>query len=94
MPKCATCADHFRPWWCPQGHDNFCEDSDTFRPVVASFGPGHGLDDMVARVIEFCRVRLLWDELLAEVAEENPAQYARFKARLSGKKRKRTGVQG
>ncbi len=60
----------------------FCRDRPAFRPVVASFGPGQGLDDMVDRVIEYCQKRLEWDALLAGVAEVNRAQYDRFEPRL------------
>ena len=53
-----------------------------FRPVLDRFGPGHGLDAMVDGVIEYCETHLLWDELLAEVKEVNPRQYARFEPDL------------
>jgi formylglycine-generating enzyme required for sulfatase activity len=33
---------------------------------------------MVDEVIDFCRTELLWDELLGEVQEVKPRQYARF----------------
>ncbi len=56
----------------------FCKDRPIFRPIVDSFGPGHGLADMVDEVIEYCGTRLLWDLLLAEVAQENREQVARF----------------
>jgi len=62
----------------------FCQDRPAFRPIVARFGSGHGLDDMVDRVIDYSRTQFLWDDLLAEVAQLNPRQYARFKSRLSG----------
>ncbi len=65
----------------------FCYDRPAFRPVVNQISPDHGLDDMVDRVLVHCEKKLLWDELLAEVAQENPAQYARFRPRLGGKKR-------
>jgi tetratricopeptide (TPR) repeat protein len=60
----------------------FLQDRPTFRPVVARFGPGHGLDDMVDRVIDFCETHLLWPEFLAEVQRDNPRQYARFEPEL------------
>jgi hypothetical protein len=62
----------------------FCQDRPPFRPIVYKFGPGHGLDDMVDEVMDYCRTQLLWDELLAEVKEHNPRQYARFETELSG----------
>jgi hypothetical protein len=45
--------------------------------LVTRFSTADGLSDMVARVIEYCGEYLLWDELLAEVKEERPRQYAR-----------------
>jgi hypothetical protein len=62
----------------------FCFDRPVFRPIVNSFGPGHGLDDMVDEVITYCEKRLLFPELLAEVSQENPGQYARFAPLLRG----------
>ena len=62
----------------------FCMDRPVLRPVVSQFGLGMGLDDMVGEVIDFCRTRLLWDEMLAAVKEERPAQYKRFEAELGG----------
>jgi hypothetical protein len=60
----------------------FLQDRPTFRPVTFNIGPGHGLSDMVDTVIDYCETRLLWPELLAEVKEVNPRQYARFEPRL------------
>jgi hypothetical protein len=60
----------------------FCLERSVFRPVVDRFGLDAGLGDMVDEVIDFCRVRLLWPELLDAVRTENPRQYARFAADL------------
>ncbi|MBN1661902.1 MAG: toll/interleukin-1 receptor domain-containing protein [Anaerolineae bacterium] len=60
----------------------FCQDRPVLRPVVAQFGPGQGLAEMVDEVIEYVQARLLWTELLAAVAEENERQYERFLAAL------------
>ena len=60
----------------PEGLRRFCQDRPVFSLVVAKFGPGHGLDDMVDEVIEYCRTQLLFDELLAEIEQVNPRQYA------------------
>ena len=60
----------------------FLRDQRDFRPVLDQFGRSHGLDDMVAEVIDYCQTHLLWDELLAEVRQANPRQYARFEDRL------------
>lgn len=62
----------------------FCQERRPFRPVVVRFGPGQGLDDMVDEVLDHCRMQLLWDELVAEVAEVRPAQVARFADELRG----------
>jgi hypothetical protein len=35
-------------------------------------------------VLEYCRLRLLWSDLLAEMAKEYPAQVARFERDLRG----------
>ncbi|MBN1661565.1 MAG: hypothetical protein JXA93_24440 [Anaerolineae bacterium] len=56
----------------------FCKDDPLFRPVVDTFGPGHGLAAMVDRVIEYCEKMLLWDDLLKGVKDVNPRQHARF----------------
>jgi serine/threonine protein kinase len=68
----------------PQDLYRFCQDRPDFQPVVMRFGPGQGLDDMVDRVIDFCRTQFLWEVLLSEVAKDNPRQYARFEAYLHG----------
>lgn len=45
----------------------FCWDRPILRPVITSFGPDHGLDDMVDRVIDYCETRPLWREFLKAV---------------------------
>jgi hypothetical protein len=60
----------------------FCLDRPTFRPVVASFGPKYSLQDMVDEVITYCDKRDLFGELLAQVRQVNPRQYARFEPAL------------
>jgi hypothetical protein len=62
----------------PQTLRRFCQDRPTFRPILDAFGPGHGFNDMVDRVIDHCQTQLLFDPLLAGVREANPGQYARF----------------
>jgi hypothetical protein len=66
----------------PQELHRFCQDRPRFRPIVYRFGPGHGLDDMVQEVIDYCANRLLWEELMAAVKEERPRQYRRFETAL------------
>lgn len=39
----------------PETLRRFCQDRPTFRAMVASFGPGQGLDDVVDRVIDYER---------------------------------------
>jgi len=68
----------------PEDLRRFCQNQPAFRPLIASFSSGHGLDDMIDRVIDYCRTKLMWDELLAEVARVNPRQYARFESSLRG----------
>lgn len=60
----------------------FCQDRPTFRPIVARFGPGHGLDDMTDEVVTYCQKRNLFGDLLAAVKEANPLQVARFEPAL------------
>ena len=62
----------------------FCQDEAPFRPVVAYFGPGQGLVDMVDRLVDYCRTHALWDDLLAAVRRANPAQFDRFADQLGG----------
>jgi ABC-type multidrug transport system fused ATPase/permease subunit len=66
----------------PEELRRFCQDRPAFRSTVNRFGPGHGLDDMVDEVIAYCEARALFDELLVEVKEANPRQYARFEPLL------------
>ena len=61
-----------------QGLRRFLEDRPALRHIVNAFGPGHGFDDMVDRVIDHCRTDLLFDELLAGIRDTNPRQYVRF----------------
>ena len=52
------------------------------RPLTREFGPSDGLVTMVDRVIRFCLTRALFPDLLREVRQANPGQYARFEPRL------------
>jgi len=62
----------------PEDLRRFCMDRPILCPIVDRFGPGHGLADMVDTVIDYCRTRDLWEELLAQVKEERAKVYARF----------------
>jgi hypothetical protein len=64
------------------GLRRFCQFHEPFRPLVSRFAPGHGLEDMVDLVLVHADKFLLWGELLAGVAEENPYQFERFVGRL------------
>ena len=52
------------------------------RPLLQEFGASNGLSVMVDKTIEYCRVRDLLPDLLAEVERANPRQYARYAGRL------------
>jgi hypothetical protein len=60
----------------------FCQDRPIFQPIVAEFGPAHGLNQMVDRVIDYCQTRNLFYPLLVHVWEANPRQYVRMASRL------------
>jgi hypothetical protein len=60
------------------GLRRFCQVHKLFRPVLDGFGPEQGLEGMVHLVLQHADKALLWDELLAGVAEENPYQFERF----------------
>jgi len=70
--------------YTPQTLRIFCQDRPALQPVVTSFGPKDGLDDLAAHVIDYCQTRLLWNELLDEIERDNPRQYARFANRVRG----------
>jgi len=54
----------------------FCQDEPALEPVTVRFGPGQGLDDMVAEVINYCKNHRQMAALLEAVEKANPAQYA------------------
>lgn len=54
----------------------FCQDEPALEPVTVRFGPGQGLDDMVAEVINYCKTHRQVAALLEAVERANPAQYA------------------
>ena len=61
-----------------QGLRRFLQDRPVLRHIVNAFGPGHGFDEMVDRVIDRCQKDFLFDELLVGVRDTNPRQYVRF----------------
>jgi hypothetical protein len=60
----------------------FCQDRPTFRPLLSRFGPGFSFEEMIDAVIDYCKTRLLFPELLAEIRKYNPRQYDRYAAQL------------
>ena len=62
----------------PEELRRFCYDHPSFRPIVDLFGPGLGKADMVDRVVEYCDRHVLLEQLLSEVKQVNPGQYARY----------------
>jgi len=81
-PPIAAIRELLEAAFTPPKLRSFCQDRPQFRDLIHHFGPGHGLEDMVGEVIDYCRTQLLWDELLAEVAVVNRKQYERFEPRL------------
>lgn len=49
-----------------------------FRPLLHEFGPGDSLASLIDATITYCEKRGLLPDLLREVEEANPNQYARF----------------
>jgi hypothetical protein len=62
----------------------FCRDQPVLRPVCDEFAPEHGLNDLADEVIAYCQTRLVWEDLLAAIAQERPRQYAHFEPMLRG----------
>jgi hypothetical protein len=54
------------------------------RPLVQRFSSRASLGEIVYETIEYCQTRALLPELLTEVQQANPRQYARFAPRLRG----------
>jgi formylglycine-generating enzyme required for sulfatase activity len=62
----------------PEELRRFCYDRPDFRPVTNRFGRPYRLDDMVDELITYSDKYDLLSELLAELKQHNPRQYARF----------------
>jgi len=60
----------------------FWQDSSAFRDLLDSVEEQKGLKGHVDKLITYCSKRLLFRELLAEVEERNPRQYARHQDKL------------
>lgn len=83
-PPLSTIREMLMQAFTPAMLHRFCQDRPIFRSLASEFAPGHGSAEMVDRLIEYCQTHLLWDELLSEVQQENPRQYARFESHLGG----------
>lgn len=68
------------------------QDEPDLRLSLYSFSPNDSLDDMIDEIIDYCRSRLLWDELLTAVAEHRPRQYRLFADELGQPKTVSPGV--
>lgn len=62
----------------PESLHAFLYYQERFRPIIKSFGPGHGFAEMVDRVIQYCHERLMLEELLRAVETDNRPQYQRW----------------
>jgi hypothetical protein len=76
----AVIRDLLRAAFTPRELRRFWHDRPLFRPIVDEFG--HGLNDMIDRVVDYCQARVLWDAFLGTVETEYPEQHARFAAKL------------
>jgi len=56
---------------------------DYFRPVYEGFSTGMSAGQKVQRLLDYCESHLCMDELLKLAQQRNPAQFARFQARLN-----------
>jgi len=52
------------------------------RPLIQEFSPNDGLAAMVDKTVTFCQTQRLLPDLLREVEDANPRQYAHFAGRL------------
>jgi hypothetical protein len=66
----------------PKDLRRLCEECPDFRPALTSFGSDIGIRDMADILIEYCRTRLLFSELLSQIETRNPRQYAKYRSQL------------
>jgi len=78
----AAIRDLLEESFTPETLRRFCRDRPDFEPLLRRFSPADGVSDMVDEMLDYCRTELLWDDLLAEVAQVKPRQYARFESSL------------
>lgn len=62
--------------------ERFCRDRQAFRPVLTHFGQKYSQEEVVDVLLEYCRTRVLFPDLLAEIHKSNPKQYERHYERL------------
>jgi len=60
----------------------FCLDRPAFHDIERDFGPTYNLNQIIVKVIDYCRTNLLFDELLIEVKALKTQQYARLQDAL------------
>lgn len=60
----------------------FLDDQPAFRPVLKSLPSNAGLADMADAVIDYCRTRLLFTELLDGIRQVNERQFLRYESQL------------
>jgi formylglycine-generating enzyme required for sulfatase activity len=71
-----------RQAFTPRELRRFCDDRPTFRPILSSFGPKFSHEDMIDAIIDYCRTRLLFPDMLVEIKSANLRQYQRHYAHL------------
>lgn len=62
-------------WRCCQGHPDFSS-------ILSDLGPNASLEETVDVLLECCRTRALFPELLSEIERLNPRQYERHRDKL------------
>ena len=60
----------------------FCLHRELFRSVLDQVGRDSSAGHLAEALIEYCRHRLYFPELLAEIEEKRPRQYSRYRDRL------------
>jgi hypothetical protein len=61
----------------------FCQDRSSFEPVLSHFGPNFALEEMIDVLVEYCRTRILFSELVSEIEKVNPNQYLRYQTHVT-----------
>ncbi len=62
--------------------ERFCQERPAFDPVRDEFGPRFSFNDMIDATLDYCDRQRLLPDLLAEIEQLNPRQYARYRDRL------------